>query len=70
MPGRRLLIHTFFLFLLPLVVAGFGISLAGAAGLVLLALLWRWVISLSIFLVPAKTPELELETISARSLLF
>ena len=65
MLGRRLLIHSFFLFLLPLVVAGFGVSLAGAAGLVLLALLWRWVISLSIFLVPAKTPELELETISA-----
>jgi glutathione S-transferase len=65
MAGKRLLIHTLFLFALPVVVAGFGISLAGAIGLVLLALLWRWAISLSILVAPAKPPELELETISA-----
>jgi glutathione S-transferase len=63
--GRRLLLHTGFLLLLPLIVAGFGISLAGAIALVLAALLWRWAISLSVIAAPAKTPELVLETISA-----
>ena len=63
--GTRLLLHTTFLFLLPLIVAGYGISLPGAIALVVLALLWRWAISLSVFITPAKIPELELETISA-----
>jgi glutathione S-transferase len=62
---KRRLVHTTFLFLLPLIVAAFGISLAGAVALVLLALLWRWLISLSAWVAPAKLPELELETISA-----
>ena len=61
----RLLLHSSFLFLLPLIVAGFGISLPGAITLVALALLWRWAISLSMIATPEKTPELELETISA-----
>ena len=65
MMGNRLLLHSTFLFLLPLIVAGFGISLPGAIALVALALLWRWAISLSVIAAPAKTPELELETISA-----
>jgi glutathione S-transferase len=65
MMGNRLLLHSTFLFLLPLIVAGFGISLPGAMALVALALLWRWAISLSVITAPAKTPELELETISA-----
>ena len=65
MMGNRLLLHSTFLFLLPLIVAGFGISLPGAIALVALALLWRWAISLSVITAPAKTPELELETISA-----
>jgi glutathione S-transferase len=65
MAGKRLLVHAIFLFLLPLVVAGFGISLAGAVLLVLLALLWRWAIALANFIAPAKFPDLELETISA-----
>jgi glutathione S-transferase len=65
MTGRRSLLHTFFLFLLPVIVAAFGISVAGAAGLVLLALLWRWAISLSAIAAPARVPELELESISA-----
>jgi hypothetical protein len=64
MTGKRLLIHSAFLLLLPILVAWLGISIAGAIGLVLLALLWRWAISLSMFLAPAKVPELELETIS------
>jgi glutathione S-transferase len=65
MTGRRLLLHGFVLLLLPVVVAAFGLSLAAAAGLVLLMLLWRWVIALSAWAVPARVPALELETISA-----
>jgi glutathione S-transferase len=64
MAGRRLLLHSLFLFLLPVIVAAFGISVAGAVGLVLLMLLWRWAISLSAIAAPARVPELELETIS------
>jgi glutathione S-transferase len=63
--GKRLLVHTAFLLALPLLVAACGLSLASAAGLVLLALLWRWAISLSAIVAPAAVPELELETISA-----
>jgi len=65
MTGRRLLLHSFFLFLLPIVVAWWGISVAGSIGLVLLALLWRWLISLSAIAAPARVPDLELESISA-----
>jgi len=65
MAGKRLLIHSLFLFALPLIVAWFGISVAGAIALLALALAWRWAISLSFLIAPAKTPELELETISA-----
>jgi glutathione S-transferase len=64
MAGKRLLIHSLFIFALPLIVAWFGISVAGAIALLVLALIWRWAISLSILVAPAKIPELELETIS------
>ena len=64
MAGKRLLIHSLFLFALPLIVAWFGISVAGAIALLALALAWRWAISLSFLIAPVKTPELELETIS------
>lgn len=62
---KRRLVHTVFLFLLPLVVAWYGLSLAAAAGLVILMLAWRWMLSLSTFMLPARMPALELETISA-----
>ncbi len=65
MAGKRLLVHTLFLFALPVLVAWLGISLAGAIALLLLALIWRWAISLSILVAPTKGSELELETISA-----
>ena len=65
MTGNRLLVHSVFLFLLPVIVAWFGISTGGAIALVLLALLWRWLISLSGLVRPAQVPELELLTISA-----
>lgn len=65
MTGKRTLIHSLFLFLLPVVVAWFGISTAGAVALVLLAIIWRWAISLANLVAPARIPDLELETISA-----
>jgi glutathione S-transferase len=63
--GNRLLIHSIFLFSLPVVVAWLGISVTGALVLLAVALAWRWVISLSVLVAPATRPELELETISA-----
>jgi glutathione S-transferase len=65
MAGKRLLIHSLFLFALPVIVAWLGISLGGAIALLVVALIWRWAISLSILVAPAKIPDLELETISA-----
>jgi glutathione S-transferase len=65
MTGHRLLLHSLFLFLLPVIVAWWGLGVPGAIALVLLALLWRWAISLSAIVAPATVPDLELETISA-----
>ena len=65
MTPRRLLVHSVFLLLLPLIVAWYGLSVPVAFVLVLLTLLWRWVIVLSGIIAPEKIPELELETISA-----
>jgi len=65
MVGKRMLLHTTFLFLLPVVVAIWGLSVASAIGLVLLMLLWRWMISLSAFVFPERVPKLVLDTISA-----
>ena len=63
MTRRRRLIHTAFLFLLPLIVAVFGMSVFTAALLVVAMLLWRWMIVLSGIVAPEKGPEIELETI-------
>lgn len=65
MNRKRLLLYTSFVLVLPLVVAGFELSVAATTGLVLFALLWRWLISLGTFVVPEKTPELVLDSISA-----
>ena len=65
MTGKRLFIHTVFLLLLPVIVAWFGIGVAGAVALVILALAWRWLITLSGIVAPEKIPDLELETIAA-----
>ena len=65
MTGKRKTIHMLLLIILPLIVAWFGISMAGAIALVLATLVWRWAITLSGILVPAKVPALELETIAA-----
>ena len=61
MTRRRRLIHTVFLFLLPLIVAVFGVGVVMAALLVMAMLLWRWLIALSGIFVPEKAPKLELE---------
>jgi glutathione S-transferase len=65
MARKRLLIHSIFLVLLPLVVAGLGLGLLTTIVLVALMLLWRWLIVLSGIVAPEKTPDLILETISA-----
>ena len=65
MTDKRKLVHTAFLFLLPLLVAWFGWSVVTALLAVLLMLLWRWLISLSTFVWPEKVPDVVLDTISA-----
>jgi len=65
MIGNRLLIHAVFLALAPIVVAWFGLSVPAAILVVALLLLWRWLVVLSGWVLPAKTPELVLATISA-----
>ena len=65
MIGNRLLLHAAFLTAAPIIVAWFGLSVPAAVLLVLLLLLWRWLVVLSGFVVPANTPSLILSTISA-----
>ena len=65
MTGKRLLVHAIFLYLLPLAVATWGVSLPGAIALVVLMLLWRWAVTMSAWVRPVRVPELELESISA-----
>jgi glutathione S-transferase len=62
MPEQRL-INVLFLLALPLIVAGFGLSLFSALLLLLLALLWRQLIVLTTLMAPADEPDLVLETI-------
>jgi len=61
---RRLFVHAIALTIAPLIVAWFGLSVPAAIMLVLLLLLWRWLVVLSGWVLPAKTPELVLATIS------
>ena len=65
MTDSRNLIFAVALFIAPIVVAWYGLSVAAAAGVVVLLLLCRWMITLSGFLAPEKKPDLELATISA-----
>jgi len=62
---KRNFIFAVLVFLAPIVVAWYGLSVAAAAGLVVLLLLGRWLINLSGIIAPEKTPELVLATISA-----
>ena len=65
MSPLRSRLHLAALFLSPLLVAAFGIPVAGAIALILLMLAWRWAISLSLVVAPPADPELVLESISA-----
>jgi len=63
MTSKRVLLHVAFTLLSPILVAWFGLSVAGAIALVLLLLVWRWAISLSGLLAPEKIPALQLDSI-------
>ncbi len=65
MTDKRATVFAIVLFVAPIVVAWYGLSVAAAAGLVILLLLCRWLITLSGFVAPEKSPELVLATISA-----
>ena len=65
MTPKRLLIHTSVLFLLPVIVAWFGVSIAGAVALVLLMLIWRWLLTMSGLSSRPQGPAYQLDTISA-----
>lgn len=65
MVRNRLLVHSVFLLVLPLIVAYFGLGILAALALVLLLLLWRWAIVLSGIVAPEKGPPVVLETIAA-----
>ena len=64
MIGNRLLLHAVFLFVAPVIVAWFGLSVPAAILLVLLLLAWRWLVVLSGYAAPAKTPPVILSTIA------
>lgn len=59
------MVHAAFVLLLPVVVAWFGISVAGSLALIVFALLWRWALSLAVWVYPEKLPPLQLDAISA-----
>lgn len=65
MTTKRRFVHTVFLLLLPIIVAWFGLSLLSAVLLVLFALLWRWLITVSGIIAAEQQAALVLETISA-----
>lgn len=65
MTAKRNLVFATILFAAPLIVAWYELSVAAAAGIVILLLLFRWLITLSGWVAPEKMPDLVLETISA-----
>jgi hypothetical protein len=65
MTDNRNFVFAIAVFLAPVVVAWYGLSVAAAAGIVVLLLLCRWLITLSGIIAPERTPELVLATISA-----
>lgn len=64
MARNRLLIHSLFLVLFPVIVAWFGLSVLTTVLLVLLMLLWRWVAVLSGIFAPEQTEDVVLEAIA------
>lgn len=65
MTDTRKLVHTTFLFVLPLLAAWFDWSVLTAVLVVFLMLLWRWLVSMSTFVKPPKMPDVVLDVISA-----
>ena len=65
MTEKRNTVFAVILFAAPVLVAWYGLSVAAAAGVVILLLLCRWLITLSGILSPERTPEFELASISA-----
>lgn len=65
MTDNRNFVFAIAVFIAPVVVAWYGLSVTAAVGIVILLLLCRWLITLSGIIAPEKTPELVLSTISA-----
>lgn len=65
MTDKRKAVFAILLLVAPIVVAWYGLSVTAAAGVVILLLLLRWLITLSGFVAPEKTPTTVLATISA-----
>lgn len=65
MTDKRNLAFAIAVFLAPVLVAWYGLSVAAAVGIVILLLLCRWLITLSGWVAPEKAPDLVLVTISA-----
>ena len=65
MTNNRSLVFAVALFGAPIIVAWYGLSVAAAAGIVVLLLLCRWLITLSGIIAPERTPDLVLSTIAA-----
>ena len=65
MTDKRNFAFAIVMFLAPIAVAWFDMSVIAAAGLVLVLLLLRWIINLSGIVAPERSPELVLATISA-----
>lgn len=65
MTDKRDFVFAIVVFLAPVAVAWFGLSVPAAVGLVVLLLLLRWLITLSGIVAPERTPDVVLATISA-----
>lgn len=65
MSDKRSLVFAAVLFAAPVIVAWYGLSVAAAAGIVILLLLCRWLITLIGIIAPERTPDLVLASISA-----
>lgn len=65
MTEKRNFIFAVAVLLAPIVVAWYELSVIAAVGVVILLLLCRWLITMSGWVVPEKTPDLVLATISA-----
>ena len=65
MTDKRNLAFTIAVFLAPIAVAWFGLSVPAAVGVVVLLLIARWLVNLSGIIAPERSPEFVLATISA-----